>query len=141
MNIKIIKNVFIVTGLTLMSFVVKADFKSEIIESCTEYQKNDGGKFVNACKLYIDGFIDASMQYHESTHNDDKNDFIKRVYRTRTMSGELVSSDFERPFCIPKKMKRQEVASSIAKSMDLSNLDITDFRLVVHHSLVKIYPC
>ncbi|GHB77764.1 hypothetical protein GCM10008107_29200 [Psychrosphaera saromensis] len=135
------KNVLVAVGFMLTAFVAKADFKSEIIESCSEYQKNDGGKYVNACKLYIDGFIDASMQYHESASNDDKSEFIKRVYRTRTMSGEIVSSDFERPFCIPKKMQRQEVASSIAKAMDLSNLDITDFRLVVHHSLIKLYPC
>lgn len=141
MNIKIVKSIFIVVGLSLMSFVVRADFKSEIIESCTQYQKNDGGKVVNACKLYIDGFIDASMQYHERANNSDKSEFIKRVYRTRTMSGDIVSTDFERPFCIPKKLTRQEVASTTAKSIDLSNLDIIDFRLVVHQSLVKLYPC
>ena len=136
-----LKNILVAVSFMLITFVAKADFKSEIIESCAHYQKNDGGKAVNACKLYIDGFIDASMQYHESTNNDDKSEFIKRVYRTRTMSGEIVNSDFERPFCIPKKMQRQQVASSVAKALDLSNLDITDFRIVVHHSLVKLYPC
>jgi len=136
-----IKNVLVAVAFMLTAFVAKADFKSEIIESCTQYQKNDGGKIVNACKLYIDGFIDASMQYHETASNDDKSEFIKRVYRTRTMSGEIVSSDFERPFCIPKKLERQQVASTTAKSIDLSNLDIIDFRLVVHQSLVKLYPC
>jgi len=136
-----IKNVLVAVGVMLTAFVAKADFKSEIIESCTQYQNNDGGKVVNACKLYIDGFIDASMQYHGSASNDDKSEFIKRVYRTRTMSGEIVSSDFERPFCIPKKLQRQQVASTTAKSIDLSNLDIVDFRLVVHQSLVKLYPC
>ncbi|MDU0112477.1 Rap1a/Tai family immunity protein [Psychrosphaera aquimarina] len=140
MKIKTVKQLFVVVGLSLTSFVATADFKSEIIESCTEYQKNDGGKFVNACKLYIDGFIDASMQYHENT-NDDKSSFIKRVYRTRTMSGEIVNSDFERPFCIPKKLQRQQVASNVAKSIELNNLDIIDFRLVVHQSLVNQYPC
>ena len=138
MNIKKLMSISLVM---LIAFNAKADFKSEIIESCTEYQKNDGGKFVNACKLYIDGFIDASMQYHESSNNEEKSNFIKRVYRTRTMSGEIVSSNFERPFCIPKKLTRQEIASTTAKAIDLSNLDIIDFRLVVHQSLVKLYPC
>lgn len=141
MNVKRYKQVVIIVGLLLTTFAAKADFKSEIIESCTQYQKNDVGKFVNACKLYIDGFIDASMQYHETNINVGKSEFIKRVYRTRTMSGELVSNEFERPFCIPKKLQRQQVASSVAKSINLSNLDIIDFRLVVHQSLVNQYPC
>lgn len=136
-----IKNVLVAVVFTLAAFVVKADFKSEIIESCTKYQSNDGGPVINACKLYIDGFIDASMQYDASELVSEKSDFIKRVYRTRTMSGELTKSEDAKAFCIPANKSRTAIASEVAKSLDLSSYDQDGLRAVVHHSLVQKYPC
>lgn len=141
MKIKTVTQLLLSLSLASTAFMAKADFKSEIIESCTQYQKNDGGPIVNACKLYIDGFIDASMQYDASELIEDKSDFIKRVYRTRTMSGELTKSEDAKAFCIPVNQSRTVIASEIAKSLDLSSYDQDGLRSVVHHSLVQEYPC
>ena len=51
----------VVTSVLLIPTIVLADFKSDIIASCSAYQQELDKKEINACKLYIDGFIDSSL--------------------------------------------------------------------------------
>ena len=72
-----------------------ADFKSDIISSCTAYQQGKDKSEINACKLYIDGFIDSSLLSQDAIEkpkemiNKEKpqqSDFLKRAYQTRVFT-------------------------------------------------------
>jgi hypothetical protein len=132
--------------LALSSNAVFADYKSDIIASCTAYQQGSDKSEINACKLYIDGFIDALIFAEEGAvkpaavidNSNTQSEFEKRVYRTR-ISSKL--DDDSHQFCIAHKDSRKEVASNLAKSIDISQLATKPLKEILFSSLTQNYPC
>ena len=129
----------------------QADFKSEIGASCQNYQQGLKVSEINACKLYIDGFIDSSLLADEgaimpqaiiNTERPERSPFIKRVYQTRllTMSGAQSDSEIH-SFCLPMELSRPEIASTLAKAIDIDALESKPMQQVVFDALVQEYPC
>lgn len=140
----------IVSTIALMTTLsVKADFKSEIIQSCTDYQQNIERTEVNACKLYIDGFIDASIlsenaiiqSKNEMAQISQKSDFIKRVYQTRLINNSHVNKQLSYKFCIPKEYQRKKITSEIALAMQINHLHSKPLKQVLFETLVNKFPC
>lgn len=138
-------------GLLAMSTVVKADFKSDIISSCKAYQQGDDKSEINACKLYIDGFIDSSLLNDDGVVKPkamiertapEQSDFLKRAYRTRVLTtSSMLSNEEAYQFCIPREYDRKEIASSIAKSMDINQLADKQLKQVIFETLIADFPC
>ncbi|MBA6288590.1 MULTISPECIES: Rap1a/Tai family immunity protein [unclassified Colwellia] len=134
-----------------MSTVVKADFKSDIISSCKAYQQGDDKSEINACKLYIDGFIDSSLLNDDGVVKPkamiertapEQSDFLKRAYRTRVLTtSSMLSNEEAYQFCIPREYDRKEIASSIAKSMDINQLADKQLKQVIFETLIADFPC
>ena len=61
---KLMLNVVAISA-CLSPSIVLADYKSDIIDSCSAYQTGKDLSEVNACKLYIDGFIDVIQCFFE----------------------------------------------------------------------------
>ena len=138
-------------GLLTMSTAVKADFKSDIISSCKAYQQGKDKNEINACKLYIDGFIDSSLLTEDGVVKPkamiertapEQSDFLKRAYRTRVLTtSSMLSHEDTHQFCIPREYDRKEIASSIAKSMDISQLAHKQLKQVLFETLIAEFPC
>ena len=129
----------------------KADFKSSIIDSCSAYQQGSDAEEVNACKLYIDGFIDSSLLAEEGVvkpksmikrKQPEQTDYIKRVYNTRLFSRDEHANKMETyQFCIPREYDRKAIASNLAKSLDISALNNRRLKDVVFTALITKFPC
>lgn len=150
-NLKLLILNMAAIGLLAMSTVVKADFKSDIISSCKAYQQGDDKSEINACKLYIDGFIDSSLLNDDGVVKPkamiertapEQSDFLKRAYRTRVLTtSSMLSNEEAYQFCIPREYDRKEIASSIAKSMDINQLADKQLKQVIFETLIADFPC
>ncbi len=139
-----------VVGLILTPTIVLADFKSDIIASCTAYQQGHDKKEINACKLYIDGFIDSALMTEDAavqtkamiaSKPKEQSAFLMRAYKTRVYDPAFLSKHKEYQFCIPREYDRKVVASGIAKSMDISQLVDTPLKEILLETLIADYPC
>ncbi len=139
-----------VMGLILIPTIVLADFKSDIIASCTAYQQGHNKKVINACKLYIDGFIDSSLLTEDAavqtkamiaSKPKEQSAFLMRAYKTRVNDPAFLSNDKEYQFCIPREYDRKVVASGIAKSLDINQLADKPLEEVLLETLIADYPC
>lgn len=97
--------------------VVLADFKSDIIASCTDYQQGKDKSTINACKLYIDGFFDSSLL----TNNG--------VIKPQAMIDQKQKQQSE--------YNRKETASQLAKSIDTHLLNNKQLKEVFFDTLIK----
>ena len=130
--------------------IAYADFKTEIINSCTAYQKGTDTSKINACKLYIDGFIDAALLTEEGTtkskamiqQSQEQSDYLKRAYQTRLLTtSSLITNEDAHQFCIPKEYDRQAIASSLAKSLNINDLNNLPLKQVLFNTLITHFPC
>ncbi|WP_426359959.1 hypothetical protein ACPUVO_07010 [Pseudocolwellia sp. HL-MZ19] len=138
-------------SLVLIPGIALADFKSDIIESCTNYQKDIDKSEINACKLYIDGFIDSSLLSENAVvkpkamiGNDEtqQSEFLQRAYRTRVLSlPTSLATEANYQFCIPLEYDRKIVASTVAKSLDIASLEDKALKVVLSESLISNFPC
>jgi hypothetical protein len=150
-NLKLLILNMAAIGLLAMSTAVKADFKSDIISSCKAYQQGEDKSEINACKLYIDGFIDSSLLNDDGVVKPkamiertapEQSDFLKRAYRTRILTtSSMLSNEDAYQFCIPREYDRKEIASSIAKSMDINQLANKQLKQVLFETLIADFPC
>ena len=133
--------------LILISGLANAGLKSDIIESCADVQVDKKNSQVNACILYIDGFIDSSLQAKDAklktaSNKADTSDYMQRIYRTRTFGRTDVNDKLaDHNFCIPQEYDRKYVASQVAKSMDIKRLENVDLKQVLFDTLVANFPC
>ena len=137
--------------LSAMSFSVRADYKSEIIDSCRAYQDGGDTGHVNACKLYIDGFIDAAVFTESDAVVDEKpghfgqvkdNAFMQRAYQTRLprrLTSELDEINYQ--FCLENGEDRKAIASKIAKTLNIAELENKPLKKILFETLVRIFPC
>jgi hypothetical protein len=139
-----------VMGLIFLPTIVLADFKSDIIASCSAYQQGHDKNEVNACKLYIDGFIDSSLLTDDAavqtkamiaSKPKEQSAFLKRAYQTRVNDPSFLRNHKEYQFCIPREYDRKVVASGIAKSMDINQLADKPLKEVLLETLIADYPC
>lgn len=139
-----------VLSVLLIPTIVLADYKSEIISSCTAYQQGNDTKEVNACKLYIDGFIDSSLLTEDAaiqtkaminSRAKEQSDFLQRAYRTRVNDPAFLSNHKEYQFCIPRNHDRKELASMIAKSLNINHLDVKPLKEVLLETLIANFKC
>ena len=150
----IVKRLIISTtsiGLLLTPLAVLADFKSDIIGSCQAYQQGLDKSEINACKLYIDGFIDSSLLTEDGVvkpkamierKSAPKSDFLKRAYKTRILTtSSMIKNEDAHQFCIPLEYDRRTIASRVAKSMDISQLETKRLKVVLFDTLVADFPC
>ncbi len=131
--------------------VAHADFKSEIIDSCTAYQTGKDTNEVNACKLYIDGFIDSSLLTEEGIikpkamierQPQEQSDYLKRAYQTRLLTtSSLIANEDAHQFCIPREYDRKVIASTLAKSLDINQLNDKPLKQVLFDTLIADFPC
>lgn len=138
-------------AVALMPVVAFADFKSDIISSCKAYQQGEDKSEINPCKLYIDGFIDSSLLTEDGIvqpkamidrNAPQQSDFLKRAYRTRILTtSSMLNSEDSHQFCIPREYDRKDIASSVAKSMDISQLAEKQLKEVLFETLVSDFPC
>ncbi|MBA6292663.1 hypothetical protein H4J58_10060 [Colwellia sp. MB3u-70] len=150
-NLKLLILNMAAIGLLAMSTAVKADFKSDIISSCKAYQQGEDKSEINACKLYIDGFIDSSLLNDDGVVKPkamiertapEQSNFLKRAYRTRVLTtSSMLSNEEAYQFCIPREYDRREIASSIAKSMDINQLAHKQLKQVIFETLIADFPC
>jgi hypothetical protein len=150
-NLKLLILNMAAIGLLAMSTAVKADFKSDIISSCKAYQQGEDKSEINACKLYIDGFIDSSLLNDDGVVKPkamiertapEQSDFLKRAYRTRILTtSSMLSNEDAYQFCIPREYDRREIASSIAKSMNINQLANKQLKQVLFETLIADFPC
>lgn len=139
----------LVIGAIVIPGVSLADFKSDVIASCEFYQLGNNTKEVNACKLYIDGFIDSSLLSENAAKkqtakkgNSQQSDFLKRAYKTRVnRSSSKNSEEVTYQFCIPVEYSRKKIASTVAKSLDIGQLEDKPLKLLVLETLMAKYPC
>lgn len=141
----------ILSMVAMWSTVVKADYKSEIIESCQDYQLGKNTDHVNACKLYIDGFIDAAIYTESAAIVEDsqsqikkaqQSDFLERALQHRV--SRLITSEaefFNAQFCIYREDDRKVIASKIAKAINISALETKPLKQVLFETLMEVYPC
>ncbi|MGJ8679676.1 hypothetical protein [Paraglaciecola sp.] len=130
-----------------VSFSATADYKSDIVESCQQYQAGVDKEQVNACKLYIDGFIDAAVltnnaaivDQNSSKESKTKSAFLQRVYQTRLNSNRQDSFDYQ--FCLQVDEDRKHIASKIAKALDISDLASKPLKRVLSETLTSVFPC
>jgi len=137
--------------LLLMPVVAFADFKSDIISSCKAYQQGEDKSEINPCKLYIDGFIDSSLLTEDGVvqpkamigrNAPQQSDFLKRAYRTRVLTtSSMLTNEDTHQFCIPREYDRKAIASSVAKSMDISQLAEKQLKEVLFETLISDFPC
>lgn len=141
----------ITIGVIMSPSIALADYKSDIINSCSAYQKGTDVSEVNACKLYIDGFLDASLLTEAGIvkpkamiekQQKTTSPFLQRAYQTRllTTSSILINED-SHEFCIPREYERKNIASSIAKSMDINQLSNKSLKEVLFNTLIIDFPC
>lgn len=137
-------------GLILIPTIVLADFKSDIIASCSVYQQGHDKKEINACKLYIDGFIDSSLLTEDAAIQTkamiaskprQQSAYLKRAYQTRVNDPSFLRNHKEYQFCIPREYDRKVVASNIAKSMDITQLADKALKEVLLETLIADFPC
>ena len=135
-------------GMLSMSSVSLADYKSDIISSCSKYQQGLDSKDINICKLYIDGFIDALLFTKEGViksgefitlSSSTQSDYAKRAYSTR-VSPRLPPKD-NYQFCLYKGYDRKSVASLLARSIDIQQLQSKPLKAVLFTTLTEHYPC
>ncbi|NVK25891.1 MAG: hypothetical protein HWE10_13265 [Gammaproteobacteria bacterium] len=131
--------------LMFCSGLAQASLKSSVIDSCQAYQNGQDDNKVNACTLYIDGFIDSSLQ-DGSAKNDakqQKSEYMQRVYRTRTFGRTDVETNdvAQHSFCLPKSDDRMAVAVDVAKAIDIEQLKGSDLKSVLLDTLVNRFPC
>lgn len=141
----------ITISVVMIPGIALADFKSDIIESCTNYQQGKDKSEINACKLYIDGFIDSSLlsEYAVSKpkamikkDSYQQSEFLQRAYSTRVItSPSSLSTPVSYKFCIPLEYDRKIVASTVAKSLDIASLEDEPLKVVLSKSLTKNFPC
>lgn len=141
----------ITTGLLLTPTIAMADFKSDIIDSCTEYQQGKDTSKINACKLYIDGFIDSALITDDAVikpramierQSKPTSDYMKRAYRTRLLTtSSMLANEEAHEFCIPRELDRQTLASTVAKSLDIKKLADKPLKEVLFETLIEDYPC
>lgn len=150
-SIKSLQNSFIVIVILLIPNLAWADFKSEIIDSCTSYQQGIDKSQVNACKLYIDGFIDSSLLSEEAVIKPQamldrkkapQSDYLQRVYKTRLLTTSSILPDEQtHQFCIPLELERRSIASAVAKSIDIKELQTKPLKVVLFDTLLENFPC
>ncbi|WP_448211893.1 hypothetical protein [Colwellia sp. MEBiC06753] len=147
---KQLKHSVVVILVSLISLPAWADLKTEIIASCIDYQSGTSTSKLNACKLYIDGFIDAALLSEDGVakpqaliaDNDETSSYLKRAYQTRVLETHSILPDEEsHQFCIPIEYQRHTIASMLAKSLDISQLETKTLKEVVFETLVNDYPC
>lgn len=141
----------VVTCLILIPTIVLADFKSDIITSCSAYQQGHDKSEINACKLYIDGFIDSSLLTKDGAvrpqemidrQHKEPSDFLKRAFRTRVVNySSYLKTHKDYQFCIPLETDRRKVASDVAKSMDINQLSSMSLKEVLLETLIAEFPC
>lgn len=142
---------FIFVCFLLASGSAFADFKSDIIKSCKAYQQGIDRSEINPCKLYIDGFIDSSLLSESAVvkpealidnPREQVSDFVKRAYKTRvTARKSLMENEGVYEFCIPLEDDRKRVASKVAKSMKIDDLETKPLKVVLFETLVSDFPC
>lgn len=128
-----------------------ADFKSDIIESCSAYQQEKDKSEINPCKLYIDGFIDSSLLSEDAAvqpkamikkQSEPKSDFLKRAYQTRVFTAPSgLQSGATYQFCIPIEYDRKKIASIVAKSINIEKLTDISLKEVLLETLITKFPC
>lgn len=138
-------------SLLVAPMAAMADYKSEIINSCSLYQQGDDTREINACKLYIDGFIDSSLLTEDGVvwpkeviaqQSVKQSAFLKRAYQTRVLTtSSSIKNEAAHQFCIPKEYDRRKIASQLAKSIDISLLKNKQLREVLFDTLVADFPC
>ncbi|MEH6445528.1 MAG: Rap1a/Tai family immunity protein [Oceanospirillaceae bacterium] len=134
-----------VIGLIVTQSIALADYKSDIINSCTTYQQGRDKSDINPCKLYIDGFIDALLYAEKgaikakSLNKIPQSDYLKRVYRTRIAS--KLDNEDAYQFCIDREYDRKSVASILAKSIDIQLLQSKPLKEVLFTALTRNFPC
>jgi hypothetical protein len=137
--------------LVFMPGIALADFKSDIIESCTNYQQGKDKSEINACKLYIDGFIDSSLLSENAVIKPkamiekdatQQSEFLQRAYRTRVLNlPTSLAIEASYQFCIPLEYDRKLVASTVAKSLDIAGLEDKPLKVLLSESLMSNFPC
>lgn len=146
-----LKMLIFAMGLMSIPMTAYADFKSEIIDSCKAYQQGKDKSEINACKLYIDGFIDSSLLSEdaaltpqskiENTRPEQSN-FVKRAYQTRVLTtSSVLANEESHQFCIPAEYDRRKIASTVAKSLDIQQLDSKSLKEVLFKALITGFPC
>lgn len=128
-----------------------ADFKSDIIQSCSAYQQGKDKSEINPCKLYIDGFIDSSLLSEDAAmqpkamikkQSEPQSDFLKRAYQTRVFTAPSgLQSDATYQFCIPIEYDRKKIASTVAKSINIEKLADISLKEVLLETLITKFPC
>ncbi|XQW84963.1 Rap1a/Tai family immunity protein [Thalassotalea piscium] len=147
---KIIRYIMTI-GLVLTPSVVLADFKTDIIDSCKAYQQGKDTSRINACKLYIDGFIDSALITEDAVikpraviahQKKPQSDYLKRAYKTRLLTtSSMLPNEDAHQFCIPKELERQALASMVAKSIDINKLANKSLKEVLFDTLIEEFPC
>lgn len=138
-------------GIIVSPSAAIASYKSEIIDSCSAYQAGIDDEHINACKLYIDGFIDASLLTDmgavmpKEMLNDKtsaKSAYLERAYQTRLLStASMIKGEDVHQFCIPLEYDRKKIASTLAKSIDINKLADQSLNEVLFATLVINFPC
>lgn len=140
----------VVTSVLLIPTIALADFKSDIISSCSAYQQEHNKSKINACKLYIDGFIDSSLLTKDGVvkpqamidRKPKESAFLKRAYQTRVVNdSSYLKTHKDYQFCIPLELNRKVLASKIAKSMDINQLNTKPLKEVLFETLIADFPC
>jgi hypothetical protein len=148
-----VKNImlnFVAVGFIFTPTIVLADFKSDIVASCSSYQQGHDKKEINACKLYIDGFIDSSLLTEDAViqakatignKSKQQSTYLQRAYRTRVSDSSFLSTHKNYQFCIPREYNRKIVASKVAKSIDINQLAHKPLKEVLFETLIAVFPC
>lgn len=149
-SLKNLMHKMILVGLLLTSVQVFADFKADIIASCSAYQSGYDKSEINACKLYIDGFIDSSLLTEDAviqpkamieSQASEQSAYLKRAYQTRVSDLAFLSTHKDYQFCLPREYDRKVVVSVIAKSMDIKQLADKPLKEVLFETLIADFPC
>lgn len=148
---KIINKIALSTTLLMLALTPSlslAGYKSDIIQSCTAYQQGRDSNEINACKLYIDGFIDALLYAEEgtvkpkdamNTASSKQSDYEKRAFKTRLSSRSDTKNNPQ--FCLNSEHDRKSVASILAKSINIDALQNKPLKEVLFFTLTRKFPC
>lgn len=143
-------SLFILTGESALAAFDKSlpDSKRVRSSSCLKLEGGNSDRAQNPCFQHTVAFISGARlvdKYFVSNiknSNDPADDFMERVYKTRTGSGKVSSVIMDMaPFCIKESATDIEVADNIVNHFTYPIKNIEALNIQIERLLRGLYPC
>ncbi|WP_448567932.1 Rap1a/Tai family immunity protein [Thalassotalea ganghwensis] len=121
-----------------------------VIESCQTERQTASNSKTSACKVYIEGFLDAlAIDWRNITratpsvaHQNESTGFINRAYQTRvTERPSLPMANSPSHICLPESTSNSLVVETVIKAIKGGSLEKKSLNQTVLDILIEQFPC